>query len=246
MKKAMTIVLVVCIIAMLCGCEKDPAKVEGSGFDSAEKAVLAYAEALKTGDVSAVLSTFAVETYVENYDMEEYLEYIRCYMYAGPTAIDSADTYTRDLNLINRQYQISKNLTNMYLTVGKLENFTVPIPFNGDPYGDASDLMDDLVIDDWMEMLAEMEIGDVLEAEDFSDLGGIDGLEDALDRQADYFNCDELVSLAVEVEIDGEDYYLCVDVACYDGTWYNCTPMGMLSMLMGAEALCGGLVSQDS
>lgn len=46
---------------------------EGSGFDSPEEAVTAYLEAMQEGDVQGMLSTFAIETYVDNVDAQTYL-----------------------------------------------------------------------------------------------------------------------------------------------------------------------------
>lgn len=246
MKKVIAFLLVGCIMMLLCSCGRTSATVEGPGFDSPEEAALAYANALKKGDVNGILAVFAIETYVEKYDLEEYLDYVRAFFITnGILGIDSDDSYTMGISLIERQYQITKNLTYLYLTLGELNNFTAPITLNGKPYNDASDFMNDLVIDNWMDMMAEMEINDVLEAGELPvDVNA--GLVDTLERQEKYLNCDELVAMAVEITIDGDDYYLCVDVACYDGKWYNCTPMGMLSVLLGEAATCGGLVARES
>lgn len=47
--------------------------------------------------------------------------------------------------------------------------------------------------------------------------------------------------LALEIELDGEDMYLCMDVACYDGKWYCLTQGGMIGSLMGVPVLHGGV-----
>ena len=48
-------------------------------------------------------------------------------------------------------------------------------------------------------------------------------------------------TLALEIELDGEDMYLCMDVACYDGKWYCLTQGGMIGSLMGIPMLHGGV-----
>ena len=40
-------------------------RFEGEGYESPEEAVAAYLEAMRNGDVAGMLSTFAIETYVE-------------------------------------------------------------------------------------------------------------------------------------------------------------------------------------
>lgn len=263
MKKRIVSLLVACVLIMLCGCDKIPMKaenptetqestparepetpqgpvtVEGPGFDSPEEAILAYAKALQKGDVQEILSTFAVETYVENFDLTAWIDNSGAYTIAGSQPIPSADDYTMGLNLVARQYEITRNLTNMYLTLGKVENFVSPITFNGDPYDKPSELVDDMVIYNWMDMLAGMEIGDILDCEAV----GHDpiNMNRVLWYQLQYLRCEELVPLALELTIDGESYCLCVDVARYGEKWYNCDPFGTLAFYLGADALSGGL-----
>ena len=266
MKKAIIWMLILCMLFSLCGCDpstygkqspntessaanqtnamdQDLDKVEGSGYASPEEAILAYAQALKQADVDEIIATFAIETYVEHFDLTAYIENTGVYSYGISQPIPSADAYTAELNRVARQYQISKNLTNMYMSMGKVENFFTPITFNGDPYGKPSELVDDLVIYNWMDMLSKLEIGQVLTVDDLA--LDSEGLSKTLENQKKYLCCDELVPLAVELTMDGEDYFLCVDLACYDGIWYNCNPMGMLGMLMDADVLSGGLVSLE-
>ena len=50
---------------------------EDAGFDSPYDAVQSYIDALNAGDVSAMLSTFAIETYVDNMDAAEAIDRIR-------------------------------------------------------------------------------------------------------------------------------------------------------------------------
>ena len=74
MKKISAILLAIALSITLCACGSR--KVEGNGYNSPEEALLAYAEALKTGNVDNILSTFAVETYVERFDLAEYWDNI--------------------------------------------------------------------------------------------------------------------------------------------------------------------------
>lgn len=245
MKKYIAMILVLGLLLSLCGCGMG--KIEGKGYKTSEEAALAYAEALKSGDVDKVISTFAVETYVENYDMEEYLDWVRAYSIAQPMTIPPIDSYTTRVDIINRQSVISRNLGYMYLGYALEEEITgATMIFNGDPYDDASDLMRDISEEDWLDTLSKMEIGEVVQLEDIIDdfAPGIDEdkLYDNLDSQCDYLGCDELVSLAVEVELDGDDYLLFMDVVSYEGKWYNCNQMSLGASIAGASAFTGGLL----
>lgn len=55
-------------------------QIEGPGFGSPEEAATAYLEALGQLDAGAMVSTFAVESYVEHCDLEAYLEWSRSYL----------------------------------------------------------------------------------------------------------------------------------------------------------------------
>lgn len=48
------------------GGAEDAVRLQGEGFDTPEEAITAYAEGLKAQDLSAVLSTFAIESLAEN------------------------------------------------------------------------------------------------------------------------------------------------------------------------------------
>ena len=258
MKKTIAFLLAVCLMVALCACgnvtaepeknaykktepatNKDSVTVEGPGFDSPEKAIVAYANALKKGDVQEMLSTFAIESYVGNFDMAAYLERVGAYSINMQIVFPSSDEYTLGLNLIARQYYIVKQLNYMYLTLGDMEDFTIPVSFRGNPYNSPDELLDDLVIDNWMEMLSKMEIGEVLTCEDLS--LDDDNVKRSLDIQMKSLCCEDLVPLALELTLDGKNYYLCADMACYNGKWYVCNLLGVIGQLLGADAMSGGL-----
>ena len=256
MKRIIVWLLLVSMLAALCGCDQEmpgqettptgetaptqvSAAIEGPGFDSPEDAILAYAMALQKGDLREILSTFAVETYVDNYDLEAYLENTGAYTVAVQQPIPSADAYTRELNRMARQYHITRNLTYMYMGLGQVENYVSPIPFNGDPYEEPAQLVAALTNDNWMDTLAKLETGKVLRLEDLFEKS--EQMYNSLEGQRKYLHCEELVPLALEVTIDTQRYYLCVDAACYNGRWYNCNFFGSIGVYLGADALHGGL-----
>lgn len=249
MKKILALLLAICTLLALCGCSKNSdgeeasatATIEGKGFKSAEKAILAYAQALQSGDVKEILSTFAMETYVENLDEEAYLASSGSY-YTSSQGLFGSDAYSKEIRLVKRQYEITNLLSYIYLHHTGLDVST-PISVR-DGYEDAGDLVGALVVEDWMDILAEMEIGRVVEAELLIPDQMLEGYRENLSKRADMFNCDELVSLAVQITLDGTDYYLCVDVACYDGKWYNLTHGGMLGSMLGGSYDTGLLVER--
>jgi len=250
MKKFMALVLAFCLGVSLCACGKT-STVEGKGYKTPEEALQAYAEALKTGDVDKILATYAVESHVANFDMARYIDHVGVYSAGSDYMLSPIDTFTRESGVIQRQYKIINQLSWMYLYVGfgeELDSGVINVNQNGE-YTSASRFLKDLEIDDWMDILAEMEIGDVLQPEDFVDDDLIpentwDKAEDVLKKKERYLGCDEIACLGLEIELDGEDYYLCPEFACYGGKWYVLTQAGTLAMLLGTPANTGGLVER--
>lgn len=245
MKKVISLLMALALCLSLCACSLS-GKIEGSGYKTPEDAVLAFAKALKTADVSKILSTFAVETYVENYDLETHVEEMNSYSFAYNQKFLCVDNFTTDLNLLSRQQTIANNITYLCLFSCLGEDSEIiqgrNISFNGDPYNDPEDLFDDMDFESWSEILSEMEFDDdFVYTDDFVDDDSIDAFEDHLDQQSDYYGCDEIVPMGLELELNGEDCILFVDVACYDGKWYILRQGGMLANWTGCMSFCGGL-----
>ena len=95
----------------------DNSKIEGSGYVSAEDAVSAYLEAFKSTDVEAMISTFAVETYVDNYSLETDVERVRAYTLTLPQSFPSNNQFTTGLNIQRRQSQISDSIRFQYMSL---------------------------------------------------------------------------------------------------------------------------------
>lgn len=241
MKKIIALILSAVLCLSLCACGSS--KVEGKGYKSPEEALLAYADALKSGDVSKILSTFAVETFVKNYDLEAYLDTVRVY---SPSNIylENDSSFAQDLNIVARQNVITKQLYNMYAYLSLGPEYAVNlIPFSGN-YDDADDFLDDFVIDDWMDILSEMKYDDDFTyLDDLYEDDMVEKAEDMLDDRCDMFGCEKLATLALEIELDGEDYLICMDVGCYDGKWYNLSHSGTIGSLLGVPSMAGGLCS---
>ena len=245
MRRILAMLLVICMALSLCACGKGGA-IEGKGYKTPEEALLAYAEALKTGDVDKILATFAVETHVKNFDMKAYLERTGAYSPAGEYILNPIDAYSQDAALIQRQYMVIRQVSYMcgYAALGEAWGNVIAITESGE-YKSASKFLKKLD-QDWMGIFAEIEIGDIVEPEDLLDEELWEKVEDNTLRQREkQLGCDDFVALALEIELDGEDYYLCMEIACYDGTWYNCIQGGNLAAILGAPGTSGGLILQE-
>ena len=240
MKKIIVFLLALALCVGLCAC--GAGKVEGRGYGSPEEAVLAYAEALRAGDVKKILKTFAIETYVDNYDLEERVERLSAYNKAGELLPLMGDSYSRDVALIERQAAITRNLKYLYMGVALDWDEETLILLRESSYADAGELVDDLALDDWSDILADMDFDDdFVYLDDILEEGPAERSEEVLKENRKTYGCEKIETLALEIELDGEDMYLCMDVACYDGKWYCLTQGGMIGSLMGIPMIHGGV-----
>lgn len=239
------------IIALTCGlliggvamwmlrpAPKSTDRLEGAGYDKPEEAVEAYLEALKDGNLEAMLSTFAIETYVEHYDIEEVIESSGGLSFNMSLTLKPIDEYTESINIARRQGELVNNsFYPLYWHLNDMgEYFGTPMAFReGREFDSTEDFRDELMEPDWMDQLSELKYGKVKLLEDFEDV-----LEEAdsddreiyeaeVEAKCEKLGCDELKCVAVEVEFDGEEYYFGMDVGRYGDKWYNCTPGGVSS-----------------
>lgn len=228
MKRFLCIMLVLSLLVGLCGCKKKESKIEGRGFDTPEEAVLAYMEALKSCDISRILSTFSVETFVDNCNMKGTYEAINGYTPRTLRPLVNTDECTRDINLIHRQMHIADGLRNMYLTVvlDGWEDTSSFRPGEDSEYEDINELISDMENTDWIGLLAELNVdtANIHKPEEVIDDYN-DSLADKIEKlrasRREIISCDDITERVVDVTIDGVDYYLCMEVTCYDGRWYN-------------------------
>jgi len=88
-------------------------KLEGDGFDSPEDAMKAYIEGLRDGDLNRVISVYAIESYVENFNLEAYLNVMRFYMH-GLASPPKANEFVTSLNFENRRGQVANEILKNY------------------------------------------------------------------------------------------------------------------------------------
>ncbi len=224
--------------------------LEGKGYASAEEAVEAYVEALKRGDVPAILSTFAIETYIDNYDTEAGLSRIGAWI---PAALsDSAyqligSDYERQLMLYSRQASISHGLYRQLLTYSAflsdmIDSFDLGGPITFEDEENIEEFLRIYRKSPFGKLLAEMEIEEFVDPKDLNEAYGSEANLKNMREQGKIFGCEEYKSVAARVSLNGESWLLTMDCARYNGRWYNLTPSGTLSVLLDANFYQYGLL----
>lgn len=221
-------------------------KLEGPGFDSPQAAVEAYVEAFNRGDMPAMLSTFAIETYVDNVDTQAYVERVSAAYPSSPETIPIGNEYFRDVKVALRYGDIADELFRQYLfhntpeAYADLANgYSLPMyASETEKIPDYIAAMSDVPMTGWF---GKIELVKFLDPGDLHEMYLDESNLKSIDRQRVTYGCDELVDVPVLLNIDCEEYLLIMQCARYGDRWFNYSLTGNLTFMMNLDIYSGGL-----
>lgn len=224
--------------------------IEGNGYKTPEAAAQAYLDALQEADVSKMISTFAVETYVQNYDFEASIDIYNIYLYnleaqRMPTTTDLGV----ELNTIQRQNEIGASVFLQYATLFMkdldLQNIT---QFFIDETEKKDEFIEEMSDEKYIALLASMNVKEFYTPDDLIKMDILgenfksDMHKENIKKQIKVNGVSEIVSLAALVTIDGEDYYICMDIAKYGDKYYMLALGGQIAIYVGVISTIGGVI----
>ena len=224
----------------------DGAGQEGPGYASPEDAARAYLEAFRDADVEAMISTFAIESYVENYDFEASIERLRVYVITHQQSFPSNNKFTTGLNIERRRSQIADSIRLQYMSL------FIPEAING---GRSTSLTDEQETRGFIASLGNlayfksmqtMEIVGFVTPESLSDSYTSESNQRIIDANMEIIGAQGLENVVARVEIDGQTYIFCFDAAEYGGKWYIHTLGGNIAMLLGMSAYDYGVANVEA
>ena len=241
--------LLICLLALLLaavpalGEGTEAETLEGPGFDSPEEAVSAYLEALKNGDAEGMLSTFAIETYVAEMDAQAYLERMWAFTPSDFRGAPVSGPYMRQIAVYQRQAGLADGLYSQYLSYPWPEAYgefsSNALRLNGEAEVEA--FLSALSASTFTSTLESLEIVGFVEPAELSDMYLNERNQQTIAEQAACYGCDELVGVAARLDIGGEEWYQCMDVARYGEKWYNITFDSNIGILLGMSSYAAGL-----
>lgn len=249
-KKPFPLKLVLCIalgislvvnIILLC-MPKTFSQIEGKGFSSPEAAITAYAEAFRNGNIDEMISTFAVESYVDCFDLEEHMALVGCYQfYNTEVGLPNDSNYREQINYYSRTAYITQQIKNGYFTLTGVDNSKSLQAFTRDTKEtDIDQIIQQLEYPQFDKKLSRIKIGDVLTKNDFKS----NEKHSQMLNTYPHLDVDELCDVAIEIEFDGEQYYLFMLTAKINGKWYNISFVSPLGLLNGLNSFSGGFMKQ--
>ena len=240
--------LLVCLLALLLaaapalGEGTETGALEGPGFGSAEEAVTAYLEAMKNGDLEGMLATFAIETYVAEMDAHADLARMGVFQPSYGMRMPLGGDYQQQVAVAARYGQLAESLAYQWMLFSWPEGYeefggtTISLTEDGAAEAFLTNLAENDAAARWQEMEVVGFVEPELMSTQYSDGAG------SRARQAASYGCDEIVSVVAKLDIGGEEWYQCMDVACYGGKWHNLSFVGYIGHLMGLSLYSGGLV----
>ncbi len=199
-------------------------KLESRGYSSPEEALTAFGKALQKGDLDGMVSTFAIESYVEHLDLDEYLGYnLYCVLpdQVFGSTLPSASPLARSMNVEGRRAQVSQDICEQCLYLLLKDT---PFAWNEGPAqlfltSPPETIMSALSVLGNSGSFSGVEVLGCMRAEALIP-GIVSAYYDMLERRAHACGADELLQAALRVRINGAEYYLCFALVRYGDRWF--------------------------
>jgi len=224
--------------------EPDVAKIEGPGYDTPEEAAEAYLTALRDQDVDAMVATFAVESYVENYDLEAWCERLQAFVPTTEMKLPTSNVYNSTLDVEARRASIINQITNQYFTYNVPSvalGMTISLAENPQVASDIEEDTDHYVFSD-LEITGTMSPDDIT-----NDIYSIEKNQENLLAQNKAFGVDDLEDVSnvvITFDADGESWYFCPQLIRYEDRWYVQSLTGNAAAIMGMDYTYGGIIKE--
>lgn len=242
MKKLFALLLTILLVFSFTGCGEEAFRYEGGGYKTPEAAVEAYVDAMKTGDVDAMIKVFAVETYVENFDFERYVD--RTWSWNFNMPVPGSDSTADSINLAKRLDSVTGTIQQqLFALMGWTDVLTAPVSIGKDrEYTSAAELYaayDTAQIAKKAKSIRLVRIeSDVQLFENASN----EYHQSNLAWQAATYGAEEVAGYIATLECEGENYYLGLTLILYGDRWYV---YGSGGAFLSIPANQGGLALAD-
>ena len=240
MKKLLAMLMILILLAPAALAEINH---ENEGYDSPAAAVEAYVEALNRGDVDDMISTFAIETFVDRCDAEAAMQYFQSINPMLLAVVPADSAYVRSLLINARQAQIANRLFQQYIHISaQLDNVSVPLQDSAarremlDRFGSspANAWKGNVKLAGWVNpaLLSDNIVNPV-------------NMVSAM-LQSAYFDPDDLAWEVAHIKLAGEDALLLMQCVKYGDRWFNEELSGMLGAVLGIPVTDAGMIFAGS
>jgi len=233
---------------------------QGKGADSPEKAVSEYLNSLKSCDYNQIISCYAIESFVECYDINQYIEKMSCanismkmiYPNDGllkQTAVfEILDSIIRTVkyqiwNLCDKDFFKEGNLIMLQYSTEDVINKVFPC--------NAEERLSSLKFQDFIseeEFLIYLYTGfftsdpSIYEDEIYEQKENLDRYHE---KTRKIYGCDDIQDVSASFFIEGEKYFIFAETLKYGDKWYLSPNQGFLANSLGMSASSGYIASAE-
>lgn len=220
---------------------------ESSGFATAEDAALAYLRAMQAEDIASMISTFAIETYVDHFDVRTQLERVGSFSRTMYYALPADTTFARQTKITGRYNNISQLISSGYL----LQIWPTEISEDFDMrIGLLEEGSTDTLIQAFNKNASSfqpntirfIEFVDPSAFPDAYDIYISEHNQKNIAIQAAICGCDEMKDLIMRFSMNGKEYYQFMQCSRYGDVWYNFSGTNHLTNIVGLSSNTNGLI----
>lgn len=218
--------------------------VKEMGFDSPEDAAMAYLEGLRDADLNRMISAFAVEIYVKEYNFEASLNRLKSYIPMQEIKLPNTNEFVTSMNIENRRGNVTSVILNQYLFLCDTE-FDQSRPHVIQDEMDANKFVAQLEKNLNGLDFQTLELVGFIPPEELTEIYSAEINQNNLARRAEVCGANKLVSCVAVFKLDGNEYLLCLDTIEYDGKWYIEQFGGNIGLLLSIDIFSRGILSAE-
>ena len=242
--RTLACLLVICLCAPLFA-HADQMTYEGPGWDTPEDAVRYYLEGLKEQDLGKMIGAYAVETYIDHFDLRAMLTRMGAYTPGMTPRLPSAGDLLRAINIEARKNEIVHSIQFQMTSICLPEHdFSRSIPF-------ARDTIDEEVeafVGGLEKAFGAIDFGTLnvllfVPPEFISELYASESNQENIKRQIAPTGADEARSVVAVFAVGSKACVLFCDVMRYEDRWFMLRAQGNIGNLLGLSWDTGGLIA---
>ena len=224
---------------------KSEKTIQGPGYATPEAAAKAYLIGLRDQNLDEMVSTFAVESYVDNYDFEAQLERINYYdPRTSALILPNVDEYARKLNISNHKNSIEEEIRSQFMSYNVSDETN---DWNTTELNDPDKIKDFVTKfeqDTKSYVFKDLVITGTIPPEDLTDdyMSELNQKNMLLDiKKYGVTSGNDVTDVAITFKADGKTWIFCPQLVRYDNRWYLLSTTGNLAIILGYSWRTGGI-----
>lgn len=258
-KKLICAVLVLVLLACSCAApaEVTETRFEGEGYSTPEEVVEAYIAFRNANDWQGMMSVFAIEHYVDNFSAAAYTKRMKgiVYTFMNEQPYMASTAGLRQMEYYARMGNVAKGMRYRYLVAHMPEEdfrallgFMTNLPTEEEQtaylrslcwHDDPSQCRVELI-----RFISPDELTDGKYTKAMNNVSKSTGLT----RREEYlaiYGSDDVTDRAALISVDGTEYILLMECACWDSRWYVSSTQGTLASILSIDVNHAGLVPAE-